>query len=100
MLSGNRHVGSNPTLSANSLTFGSVVGGSGRLQASRHSLRSSRSARIPPSPQYQNIRQNVDLLEIIELMVHTGFRISDATLFDMSRLQGEPKLVGISGDRK
>jgi len=40
------------------------------------------------------------LLEIIELMVHTGFRISDATLFDMSRLQGEPKLVGISGDRK
>jgi hypothetical protein len=31
-------VGSNPTLSANSLTFGSVVGGSGRLQASRGSL--------------------------------------------------------------
>jgi hypothetical protein len=25
---------------------------------------------------------------LIELMVHTGFRISDATLFDMSRLQG------------
>jgi hypothetical protein len=25
---------------------------------------------------------------LIELMVHTGFRISDATLFDMSRLRG------------
>jgi hypothetical protein len=30
--------GSNPTLSANSFAFGSVVGGSGRLQASRGSL--------------------------------------------------------------
>ena len=30
--------GSNPTLSANSFAFGSVVGGSGCLQASRRSL--------------------------------------------------------------
>jgi hypothetical protein len=30
-----------------------------------------------------------DVKDLIELMVHTGFRISNATLFDMSRLQGK-----------
>lgn len=34
-----------------------------------------------------------DLKDIIELMVHTGFRISDATLFDMSRLQGNKVMI-------
>jgi integrase len=31
--------------------------------------------------------------DLIELMVHTGFRISDATLFDMSRLQGNNVMI-------
>jgi hypothetical protein len=47
VLSGNRHVGSNPTLSANSLTFGSVVGGSGGLQSRRVSLGSPRAGANP-----------------------------------------------------
>lgn len=34
-----------------------------------------------------------DLKDLIELMVHTGFRISDATLFDMSRLQGNKVMI-------
>jgi integrase len=34
-----------------------------------------------------------DLKDLIELMVHTGFRISDATLFDMSRLQGNNVMI-------
>jgi hypothetical protein len=33
------------------------------------------------------------LKDLIELMVHTGFRISDATLFDMSRLQGNNVMI-------
>ena len=34
-----------------------------------------------------------DLKDLIELMLHTGFRISDATLFDMSRLQGNSVMI-------
>jgi hypothetical protein len=34
-----------------------------------------------------------DVKDLIELMVHTGFRISDATLFDMSRLQGNHVMI-------
>ena len=34
-----------------------------------------------------------DVKDLIELMVHTGFRISDATLFDMSRLQGNNVVI-------
>jgi integrase len=34
-----------------------------------------------------------DLKDLIELMVHTGFRVSDATLFDMSRLQGNNMMI-------
>jgi integrase len=34
-----------------------------------------------------------DVRDLIELMVHTGFRISDATLFDMSRLQGNHVMI-------
>jgi integrase len=34
-----------------------------------------------------------DIKDLIELMVHTGFRISDATLFDMSRLQGNHVMI-------
>ena len=34
-----------------------------------------------------------DVKDLIELMVHTGFRISDATLFDMSRLQGNNVMI-------
>ena len=34
-----------------------------------------------------------DLKDLIELMVHTGFRISDATLFDISRLQGNNVMI-------
>jgi integrase len=34
-----------------------------------------------------------DLKDLIELMLHTGFRISDATLFDMSRLQGNNVMI-------
>ena len=31
--------------------------------------------------------------DLIELMLHTGFRISDATLFDMSRLRGNEIMI-------
>ena len=34
-----------------------------------------------------------DVKDLIELMVHTGFRISDATLFDMSRLHGNNVMI-------
>ena len=34
-----------------------------------------------------------DLKDLIELMAHTGFRISDATLFDMSRLRGNNVMI-------
>ena len=34
-----------------------------------------------------------DLLDLIELMLHTGFRISDATLFDMARLRGNEIMI-------
>jgi len=34
-----------------------------------------------------------DLRDLIELMVHTGFRISDATLFDMSGLRGNNVMI-------
>ncbi len=34
-----------------------------------------------------------DVKDLIELMVHTGFHISDATLFDMSRLQGNNVMI-------
>ena len=34
-----------------------------------------------------------DLKDLIELMLHTGFRISDATLFDMSRLHGNNVMI-------
>jgi len=34
-----------------------------------------------------------DLKDLIELMLHTGFRISDATLFDMSRLRGNEIMI-------
>jgi integrase len=34
-----------------------------------------------------------DLRDLIELMLHTGFRISDATLFDMKRLRGNDIMI-------
>lgn len=34
-----------------------------------------------------------DLKDLIQLMLHTGFRISDATLFDMSRLRGNEIMI-------
>ena len=34
-----------------------------------------------------------DLKDLIELMLHTGFRISDATLFDMNRLRGNEIMI-------
>jgi hypothetical protein len=34
-----------------------------------------------------------DVKDLIELMLHTGFRISDATLFDMNRSQGNNVMI-------